>query len=407
MSNYGNNDISLELFITADVSATATVRGQSFSEEYAVAPNEITSVTVPDDVMALSADGVEDGGIRVFADTEFVVYGLNQEHETTDAFLGLPTAFLGTEYIVLAYTARALVGEENEKFPAGGRSQFMIVANEDDTVVIITPSLDTGSRRVGVPYNITLDALQTYQLQSDGDDEDVTGTRIVSTKPIAVFGGGVCLNVPSDKGQCDHLVEQLPPSDAWGQDFLTVPLATRTAGDVFRILARDDNTMVAIDGTVVAGLNSTEFYETDLASTDFHEITTTRPALVAQYSKGKLVDDVEDSDPFMMLIPPAEQFLSSYTLTTPTSGGFTNYINVVVLAGEYEQCTLDGAAMSDSELDPPSAISDSGWNGVQLSVTIGTHNLACPSSFGAYAYGFADFDSYGYPAGMALGAIVS
>jgi hypothetical protein len=36
---------------------------------------------------------------------------------------------------------------------------------------------------------------------------------------------------------CDHLVEQLPPVNQWGRQFVTMPLATRSGGDTFRILA--------------------------------------------------------------------------------------------------------------------------------------------------------------------------
>ena len=34
----------------------------------------------------------------------------------------------------------------------------------------------------------------------------------------------------------DHLVEQMPPVTTWGGEFVTVPIATKLAGDIFRIL---------------------------------------------------------------------------------------------------------------------------------------------------------------------------
>ena len=281
---------------------------------------------------------------------------------------------------------------------AGGRSQILVLAVDNDTVVEITPTK-------GLSSNVTLTNLEAYQLQSD---DDVTGTLLRSSKPVAVFAGGVCLNVPTDIDFCDHLVEQLPPISTWGMEFLTVALANRFAGDIIRIVARDDATNVTIDGVNVAALNATDFYETTLASATVHEISTSRPALLAQFSLGTNADG-QVSDPFMMLVPPAEQFLDTYTLTTPAAEPvpFTNFISVVILEDDLPHCTLDGAPMVFLQTTPPASIGSSGFVGAHLSVTVGVHNLRCPSPFGAYAYGYATFDSYGYPAGMALSSIAS
>ena len=55
----------------------------------------------------------------------------------------------------------------------------------------------------------------------------LSGTIITSDKPIAVFGG---INAPTslmDSPACDYFVEELPPTNTWGRNFVTVPLATR------------------------------------------------------------------------------------------------------------------------------------------------------------------------------------
>ena len=50
-------------------------------------------------------------------------------------------------------------------------------------------------------------------------------------------------------------------------------------------------------------------------------------------------------------------------------------------------------------------IGASGFSGVQLTVSVGSHGLAGPLPFGVFVYGFDDFDSYGYPGGMSLAPI--
>ncbi len=67
--------------------------------------------------------------------------------------------------------------------------------------------------------------------------EDLTGTRIVSNKPVSVVAGADWTSV-AHPHMGDHLIEQMPSTASWGVEFVTVPIATRTSGDVFRVLGR-------------------------------------------------------------------------------------------------------------------------------------------------------------------------
>jgi hypothetical protein len=89
-------------------------------------------------------------------------------------------------------------------------SQFAIVATADATSVSIIPSVTTGERPGGVPYQITLQQGQTYRLRnSDPPPSDLSGTSVIADKPIAVFTGHECARIPPEFLFCDHLVEQL------------------------------------------------------------------------------------------------------------------------------------------------------------------------------------------------------
>lgn len=338
-------------------------------------------------------------GIRIDATTDIVVYGVNDAGFSADAFLALPRDVLGTSYIVLGYTSYGNASDE--------ASAFIVVGDEDDTVVTITLSVSYGWRSEGIPYNITLDALQMYQLYTRLEGEDITGTVITSNKPVAVFSGSIMALVPEFSGLPGHLIEQIPPTDTWGTTFFTVPIAQRNTGDVFRILARDDDTNVIVDGVFVATLNAANFYETEFSSFTAHQIVTTRPCLVAQYNKGSIAEGAEKV-PFMMLVPPSQQYLDSYTLTTPSEEltEFTShFINLVVLTTDLDACTLDGAQLSSFYTSLGAvAISTSGYTGVQMSATFGAHIVDCPNPFGAFVYGSSSgpYMSYGYPGGFAL-----
>lgn len=396
MFNQNFGTPTLSLFITGDTATTGTVSipglSPAFTQGFTVTPGMVTTVTLPSNAVAAGSDTIQNLGVRVTANDEVTVYGLNRVEFTTDAFLGLPVDILGTSYVNLAYRNSNVVNG----------TQFGIVATQDTTSVTITPSVTTGTRTAGEPYTITLDQGQTYQLRNTGSaPNDLTGTLITSNKPIGVFGSHQCANVPPGFVACDHLVEQLPPTNTWGKSFVTMPLATRLNGDTFRILAGTNDTQVSINGTLVATLQRGQFHEQIIAGPA--TISATQPVLVAQYSNSSSYDSVT-SDPFMMLIPPYEQFLAGYTVTTPASGFTANFINVVAPSAAVGSIVLDGAAVPAASF---TAIGSSGFSGAQLPVALGTHVLAGPLPFGAFVYGYAAFDSYGYPGGQSLARVAT
>ena len=84
---------------------------------------------------------------------------------------------------------------------------------------------------------ITLNSVETYLIASDTDD--LTGTRITSSKPLSVFSGSDCANVPQGIEFCDHLVEQVPPTVTWGSKFLVASLEGRSSGQRIRVLSTE------------------------------------------------------------------------------------------------------------------------------------------------------------------------
>lgn len=390
--NY-NTAPTLTLFIAGDEATTGTVEipGLGFSSDFTVTPGDVTSVAIPAAAQVSGGGAIGAKGIHVTAGADVSVYGLNRIQYTTDAFLALPTQLLGTEYLVMAYPV----------YLPGLATELGVVATQDGTAVIITPRVSANGHPAGVPFTVTLDQGQTYQLQSGTYGADLTGTRVAADKPVAVVGGNVCTNVPNNSYvACDHVVEQLPPTSAWGKRFATMPLATRRNGDTFRFLAAADGTQITINGVTVATLAAGAVYQSIVSGPAFVEAS--EPILVAQYSNSSSYDGVT-SDPFMMLIPPYEQFLGSYTVSTPASG-FNNYINLVAPSSAVGALTIDGIPVGASSFV---AIGATGFSGAAVPVTSGSHVLAAPLPFGAFVYGFASYDSYGYPGGMSLAAVAT
>jgi hypothetical protein len=394
--NHDNSAVALTLFISGDepTSGEVQIPGIGFSFTFAVSPSTVTGVSLPVQAIAIGTNVTVDRGIHVLADRDINLYGLNRKQFTTDAFTAFPVESLGASYRVMSHTDH--FGSSNNN-----RSQFAVVAVEDDTTVAITPTATTSGRTAGVPFLVTMDRLQVYQLRSDSSGDDLSGSLITSDKPVAVFSGHSCANVPNSSfGFCDHLCEQMPPIATWGKQVLTLPLATRLNGDTFRVLADQDATAVTIAGPAPQNfvLNAGQFAQRIL--TGNNEITADKPVLVTQFSNGSTYDGVI-SDPFMTLVPPSEQFLSGYTFTTPGSGFEVNFVNVLARSDDAAASAvlLDGVAIAPASFQ---TIGATGFSCAKVPIAVGSHTMSAPSPFGIYVYGFADDDSYGYPGGLSL-----
>lgn len=385
---------SRTLFITGDqaTSGVVSIPGLGFSVNFNVTPDSITSVAIPLTADVQAANGIEDKGIHVTAGKEITVYGLNQRSASTDAFLALPLDILGTDYYIMGYRG---------DFSFNIYSQFAVVGTEDGTTVTITPSMSAQGRVAGIPFIVALDKGEVYQLRGDGGPDDVAGTQVSSDKPVAVFGGAECTNISGSLRACDHLIEQMPPVNTLGKQFVAIPLATRLNGDTYRFVATEDGTEIRVNGILETTLNKGDFFEKIYASSI--EVITTEPILMAQFSNSSNYDGVT-SDPFMMLIPPFEQYLGNYTMSTPASGFTGHYLNIIAPTGGIGGVFLDNALIPQGDF---SQIGTSNFYGTTQPIAAGTHTIKSNLPIGVHSYGFGNFDSYGYPGGQSLSKVAS
>ncbi len=385
-----------QLYITAEVNTevNVTIVNPAFSTTIDVAAGTLATVNLPLSVDVTGNGVVEDKGIHITADNPVTVYGMNQRDASTDAYLALPVDAVGNDYLVMGYT---------RDYSFSSFAQLTIVATEDNTSVTIVPTETGGGFTAGVSGNVVLNQGQVFQLRSNTTGADYTGSSVVSDKPISVFGGNDCTNISGNLRACDHLVQQMVPTEGWGQSFLTVPLATRQAGDVFRIMAQQSGTQVSINGSVVATLGTGEFYETILASNTYNRITANNPILVGQYSRSSDADGVT-SDPFFSLVPPDEQFLNNYIISAGTPNIPINYLNITSPTANTGTVKVDGTTVAEGAW---TVISGTNFSGAQVSVSNGIHTVSSNLPIGLLVYGFGNYDSYGYLGGQAFAAVAT
>ncbi|XP_064388398.1 IgGFc-binding protein-like [Halichondria panicea] len=385
--NSGQRADELFLFITNPESSAVNFTVSLINISGNVS-NSSTRVNIPSSFEILSVNE-RNKGILVEADRDINLYGMSFHQYTADAYLALPCSKMAVdeyEYYGISY----------DIITSYHPSVILLVACENETVVEFNSSI------------ITLNSMETYQIESDND---LTGTRITSSKPLSVFSGSDCAYIPRSINYCDHLVEQVPPTVTWGSKFFVASLEGRSSGECIRVLsaraasvAVNCNTNVSVSQFQLQSGGS--FREFEIPINSFCSIESTSPVLVAQYAYSRDSDGV--GDPFMMIISPIEQFTNNYYVEAfPLF--VSNYVTVYVSSefSQTAQILLDNSIVT-------------GWRNVVCSsgeicghisrtnVSTGVHSIRHQNSsavLGVSVYGFGIANSYGYPGGMRLSPI--
>ena len=310
---------------------------------------------------------------------------------------------------------------------SSAESEFLLVGCEDNTIITITPT-----QTVGIPvdaqnlssnlefitnetsHQITLNKMQTLLIGKP--HVNLTGSKIVSNKPLTVVSGHECGNVPSTQDYCDHLAVSIPPTSTWGQEFLLVPFGGRNVGQCYKIVSSQSFTTVVrrcnsvtSTQTLTSAGSSFMFFT---SSTTYCYMVANKPVLVSQLGIGGGTDSI--GDPVISILPSMDQFNNRYSFFSLDATDFNiHQISVSVLAQYYQPSSirLDGQPISCSW----NAIYNSGGTvvgyGCTKSVTGGTTHVVSHNNpdgkLAVVVYGWHSgmLRGYGYLAGLKPNAI--
>ncbi|KAK3083453.1 hypothetical protein FSP39_022988 [Pinctada imbricata] len=410
MENY-LTDYKLELFVTTSKTTSVSVRvrapkmtNPSLDESFSITAGSVKQLKFSYK-FRLTGTEMSSKGILVTASDEIVIYGVNKQSYSNDAFLGLPTDVLGKEYYATTYT------------PAYRYCLLLVVGVHDNTKVDITFANNNG---ISVSYggkkysknsklSLTMDRYSTFQAHTTGD---LTGTNIKADKVVSFFSGNKKTNIGRG-GTQDHLVEQQVPVDNWGKKFAITPIPERNTGDYFRFVASESGTNIKVTGQKNGQSFSDSFslsapgkwvqkhYDSKL----FAYVESNHAVLVVQYVLSQITDK---ADPAMFIIPPIEQYAADYTFSTPkySQGSYYNYFMFVVKKSEKSGLRMDGQSFPSNTVynDIPGTDLVGGF----IKITDGTHTCRHTSPisiFGGFLYGRQHAESYGFPTGMRMAPI--
>ena len=423
----------LTLYITTTESVPVSFNvssstGQIYS---GIATNsEVSQVTFSSSLAVLN-NNERNKGVWIHATDSITVDGINNAPNTADGFVALPCYdFEKQNYIFYAVSTHynRTSGNSSDSSEIHLMSQVLLVGCKDNTELAITPTqtieipsdLARGSNTSvtvpsGMSYTITLNRLQTFLFTST---LDLTGSKVVSNKPIAFFSGHECADVPVGVAACDYLVEQLPPTLTWGRQFFVVSSLGKTAGEQYKLITSAATTTVicycytsggTVSQTFTITLNETgRSYEFHIGQNMFCSVQASSPILLVQFAIGGSREPLGYGDPFMMMIPPVEQYSNNYTFVTQS--GFQNAITITVTSGFFNpgNIVLNGTSLGTATWTPIycSVQTDSVCGfGTRISISTGRnfiYHREPTAKLGTFVYGFSHGAGYGYPAGMQL-----
>ncbi|XP_033758114.1 uncharacterized protein LOC117340463 [Pecten maximus] len=156
----------------------------------------------------VDGSGLSRKGIKVTSDRQLFVYGISRHTLGFEGFLSLPTHYQGNHYFVIT---------------GSSQSEFLIVGIYPGTCVHVLlrttftkVTYKGNSYKNGSTITEILNEYSTMKVYAAASD--FTGTEIRSSRTVSVFNGNKLIGRNNGK---NHLVEQLPPSDNWGQAYVT------------------------------------------------------------------------------------------------------------------------------------------------------------------------------------------
>lgn len=386
MQNYVPHYYSprFQLYITA-VQANAKVTVQvpplKFKQEKTLNAGETVTISLPTSVEMYGSQR-SSNTVRIEASADVTVTSFNSKRYTADTSVVYPTTEWGTEYFIFT----------PHETPYSTYKEFSVTnGKESNKVEIFAQGKIWFQRRIynrGSRLVINLQPYESIQLQSTFE---ISGTRVASQHPVAVFTGHTCTWRFS---KCNHVYEQLLPVKSWGSNFIVPPLSFQTKFDSVYLLASQPTKVTVSNGNRkdVLSLNRGKILELQYYSTQTLTIQANHGIQVLMFFNGVVLSGHNKAyDPFLTTILPTQRFCSSYSLEA--LDGFNNQALIVAQTSAMAELRFDGANLPRDVQWKKVQDTDFSW--AQMSYK-NKHTLSSSGSpFALYAVGVSEMNGYG------------
>lgn len=343
-SQNGNQNNPTELVITTIYpNSTVTVQtpdGVTFNQTYNITSNAplVIPLTTTLGMTANINQAENNKGFLITASSPIqAVYRINGIHNKVIATLKGQTA-LGTEFYAGSQTFLL-----TDKYSDNDYHFISVMATEDNTSVTFeTEQGFVFEGQSSNPFTINLNEGETYLVRSnDNLNQSVAGTHITSDKDITVISGAQHPRINGGGNAADAGIDQIVGTDHIGSEYLVVRGSLNSGFDYAMITATQDNTVISVDGSVIATINQGETHEYHLpgGSGDIgtgHYIETSQPAYLYHVTG-------ENDDEVGMAILPSLNCTGSRYLQFPRFDNANNGVTITIPDEGLASLTLNGS----------------------------------------------------------------
>ena len=341
------------------------------------------------DLMLPWAEGTFRRIMKIEAPDPVTVTALLDRGTASEAYGAITEKLLGTDYTSLS-------------LPSGAKGTFVAVAAvEDNTSVTITPTVETrGGNLPGVPFTVLLNKGEVYQVLSIERsaieiNDDLSGTRVESDQPVAVWSGTTCAYLPQSVESCNPIIEQLPPHESLGRTypFTRYPTEKSAYWKAVSVCGESRVTTEDILPAIDIRLSEGEVYDGEAYSEGV--IESTEPLMVVHLARnldpsGERLDSAT-GDATMSLVTPVSQMAKQHRFVVPTLAPRGTQLSVdwrhtvtVTRSSTSVTVQLDGTPMV--------------FNGLFASASVnpGGHEVIATGPIGVKVHGRSYTDAYSY-----------
>lgn len=256
----------------------------------------------------------------------------------------IPLHKLSNKYVVIS----------TEPYPTSFslKSQLAVAATVDNTTISITfkmkrnlpLNIEGNTYYSGDVFTFSLNQYETYQI---AHETDLTGTFIESSASIAAFSGNDC-NKLENMGYCDHLIEQLPPTDSVDSTYIVPPNANNR-DTLIRITSIESSNTTFVIGNVKQSLfiNKLNHFDVRISSNQTCFITSDQPNLVTSFGLASLSSTL--GDPSMTIVPGLNQYLNFYKIVVPSGYDF-DYVSIMIKHSFKNSFRINGTVITTADI---------------------------------------------------------
>ncbi|CAM4681159.1 unnamed protein product [Caretta caretta] len=356
--------------------------GARFENKTMVNQGEMVRVRLPESVGVKGSDVVSKV-VLVKADKDISVVSVSNKHVSPETTVLYPISSLGNEHYVVTPST-----ESFDSYP-----EFSIITYQEPNSVevhvkgklhYLTQVHTTGSKLKFKPFSFHVIQLQGI--------EDLSGTRIVSEKPVAVLVGQVCF---CNSTKCNHVFEQLLPVCSWGTTYIIPPLPWQKVDDIVYITASQSTTVLYQRGDLQENVTLTggNVLQLPVKPSIPVYISANVSIQVVFYSLGAAIPN--SSHAFLMNVPDVASYCLMYSINEQE--GFENFALMVANTSETGAIILDNQPLRDVEWNRVPG-TEFVWGMRTLGPAMRSHAVEHASSpFALLSVGTAAMDSYGIP----------